>query len=197
MRPVEVVLTDELCLKARLAIDELLARPDEYVMDDEERHDFERLAVFFGYLVEHPQEFPPTGRMAAKIKANLKPPKQPRTTSESTSNARKRRQERRQGGSKRRRAEAREYATAYNEARARMEAELAEAEEAHAALLARLEGQAKFSIVAADGQVLLEGVPEEFIRDEDGEPAKFRTGRILHGDNEAPEIIVPGRNDGR
>lgn len=167
--PVQVALTDDLALKSRLAIDSILA-DDNYQFEDEERADFERLAVFFGQVATNPGGFRPQGKMAKslrKVTRRVAGPSQP----QSRRNRRKARQQRRQGYSKWRRRERRALVEQYNQARATYEQERKEMEEMAAADEARWEKQRKFRIVTPDGQVLVDEIPEELIQTVEGEPA--------------------------
>lgn len=173
MQFVQVVLTDDQALLARAALDLILNDPERYVMTDEERADYERLAVFLGHVAQNPSEFPVTGKMATSVRKAVRRiagPAQPQS----------RRRKRSQGQQKRDRKARRELVAAYNEAVARMEAERQEAEEAHRELLERIEPQPKYRVVSAGGEVILDGVPAEFIQpvDEDG-PAITRDKIVL------------------
>lgn len=167
--PVQVALTDDLALKARLAIDSILG-DENYQFEDDERADFERLAVFFGQVAANPGTFRPQGKMATslrKVTRRMAGPAQP----QSRRNRRKARQQRRQGYAKWRRRERRALAERYNAAREVYEAERKEMEELAAADEARWEKQRRFRIVTPDGNVLVDEIPEELIQTVEGEPA--------------------------
>lgn len=162
---------------ARYAIDALLA-DENHITTEEERDEFQRLAVFLGQVATSPEAFPPQGKNATRIRGIVRRAKGP-AQPQSRKNKRKERQERRQGAAKRRRQERREFTAAYNEALAKVEADMREAEEAQRALEERIAKQPKFTIKAVDGRVILTDIPAEAILREDGEPA-------------FPTIIVPG-----
>lgn len=169
MQPVQIVLTDDLALKARLAIDNILA-DENYVLKEEEEADYQRLAVALGQVAANPSAFPVTGKLAPSIRRVVRVAKgaaQP----QSRRNKRKVRQQNRQGYAKWRRRERRRLVEEYNRAREIYEAEAREAEEAWAEIEARLEKQPKYSVVTLDGQTLVGEIPAEFIRKEDGSPA--------------------------
>lgn len=167
--PVQVALTDDLALKARLAIDSLLA-DENYQFEDDERADFERLAVFLGQVATNPGQFRPQGKLAKSVRRvtrRVAGQAQP----QSRRNRRKARQERRQGYAKRRRQERRALAERFNAAREVYEAERKEMEEIAAEQAARWERQAKYRIVTPDGDVYLDEIPAELIQTAEGEPA--------------------------
>lgn len=169
MRPVEIVLTDEQALMARLALDSLVS-DDNYVMSEEETAEFERLSAFLGIVAEYPHKFPVTGKQAASVRSAVRRVRgaaQP----QSRKNKRKARQERRQRYSKWRRRERKALAEQFNQAREIYEAEAKEVEAYWDELEQRIEKQAKFNIVTANGDTLVAGVPAEFIRKDDGTPA--------------------------
>ncbi|MDE2103114.1 MAG: hypothetical protein KGL39_38065 [Patescibacteria group bacterium] len=179
MQFVQTLITDEQALKVRLAIDLVLQDPERFVMTDEERTEYERLAVFYGHAASNPAAFSPTGEMAQTVKKLVRSAKGPAQPS-SRRNRRKRRQERRTSWRKRERMHRRETAEQFNAA---MEALRRDAEEAEAAAQeaqTRYESEAKFDILGPDGQtVMLRGVPESAIR-----------AMSLSGDG--PKIILPG-----
>src|SRR5579859_6179227 len=115
MQFVQTLITDEQALKIRLAIDMVLQDPERFVMTDEERQEYERLAVFYGHAVTNPSAFSPTGEMAQTVKKivrRAKGPAQPK----SLRNKPKARQERRRAIQKLRRKQRREYNEQYNAA---------------------------------------------------------------------------------
>lgn len=128
----------------------------------------QQLAAFWAYVSEHPEAFPVTGHFASKLKTIVRRHKG-HTATPSRKNKRKARQESRMRTAKARRSERREHAAAYNEARERIEAEQLEAQEAHEELLKSLEGQSKFDIIGPNGEPILQGVPESFIRRVEGD----------------------------
>lgn len=161
---------------ARYAIDALLA-DENHITTDEERADFERLAVFLGQVAASPESFPLTGKNASRIRSVIrraKGPAQPPRKSK-----RHARLEKRQGRQKFLRENRRELAAQYNAARQQMEDEMREAEEHIRATEERIAKQPKFSIKDANGNIALSDIPAEAILREDGEPA-------------FPQIIVPG-----
>jgi hypothetical protein len=170
---VQLVLTDDQALLVRFALDQIINDPERFVMEDEERADYERLAVFFGTAAAEPSRFPPTGAQASRVKSIVRRAKGP---AQQLSRAKKRSQ----GQQKRDRKARREMVEAYNAAFERMEAERAEMEQLQTELEARIENQPKFRVLTAGGQVLLDGVPAEFV-------VNAETGETL-----APKIIVPG-----
>lgn len=142
-------------------------------MEDEERAEFERLAVFLGTAAANPGSFRPQGKNAARVRSIIK-----RVTGPAQRPTR--RKPRSQGQQKRDRQARRELAAAYNAAVAQMEADQAEAEKYHAEVMARIEGQPKFNIVADNGQVILADVPEEFIqRVEGSDPEAAKSAIVL------------------
>lgn len=178
--PVQVALTDDLALKARLAIDSILA-DENYEFEDEERADFERLAVFLGQVATNPGQFRPQGKLAKSVRRvtrRVAGQAQP----QSRRNKRKSRQERRQGFAKRRRAERREMAARFNAAREVYEAERQEMDEIAAEQAARFERQAKYRIVSPTGDVFMDDIPAELIQTADGEPA-FKQLLVIGGDS--------------
>lgn len=176
MRFAEIVITDQQAVMARYAIDALLA-DENHITTEEERADFERLAVFLGQVATSPEAFPLQGKNATRIRSvvrRAKGPAQPRRKPK-----RHARLEKRQGRQKFLRENRRELAAQYNEARAKVEADMREAEEFLAAAQERIAKQPKFSIKDVHGKVVLSDIPAEAILREDGEPA-------------FPQIIVPG-----
>jgi hypothetical protein len=172
----QIVISDEQAAQVAQLIDHNIQHAEEFglVFDEEgEQEGLERLAVFFAAVAGNPQHFPVTGRMATKIKtavrrsaadgAKLGNDGVPEGVPVATS-PRKERQERRMRTSKARRSMRREQAESFNQAREIMEAEQLEAQQAHEELLAELEGQPTFDIIGPDGQPILQGVPESFIR---------------------------------
>jgi hypothetical protein len=171
------VITDHQAQLLRVALDAVLADEERFVLTEEERADYERLAVFFGQVSVSPGSFPLPPEMATRIrkvvrraKGAAQPPRKPK---------RHARLEARQGRQKFLRKNRRELAAQYNEARQKMEDEMREAEELIRAAEERIATQPKFSIKDVHGQVVLRDIPAEAILREDGEPA-------------FPQIIVPG-----
>lgn len=187
MQFVETLITDEQALKIRLAVDLILQDPERFVMTDEERTEYERLAVFFGHAATNPSAFAPTGQQAQTVKTLVRRAKGPAQT-QSRRNRRKARQERRTSWRKRERAHRRETAEQFNAAMESLQRDMAEAEAAAQEAQARYESEAKFDILGPDGRtVMLHGVPESAIRKMTNldalpmsEPAK------------AAKIILPG-----
>lgn len=161
---------------ARYAIDVLL-EDENHITTDEERTEFERLAVFLGQVAASPELFPPTGKNANRIRSIVRrvkgpaqPPRKPK---------RHARLEKRQGRQKFLRQHRRELAAEYNSAREKFELERAEMEEMIRATEERIAKQPKFQIKDVQGNVVVRDIPAEAILREDGEPA-------------FPQIIVPG-----
>jgi hypothetical protein len=170
MRPVEILLTDDLALKARFAIDSILA-DDNYVMTDEEEADFKRLAVFLGQVATNPAQFKPQGKNALRVRSivrSMRGAAQP----QSRKNKRKIRQHNRQGYAKWRRRERKRLVEEFNRARELYEQDAREAAEYWAEVEERVAKQTQYDVVTLDGQTVLAGIPAEFIRlTESGEPA--------------------------
>lgn len=177
MQPVQIALTDDLALKARLALDHLLADEEHVQLTDEERADFERLAVIFGQVATHPEQFKPTGRLAARIKKvgrRVQGPAQP----QSHRNKRKARQERRQRYHKWRRRERKALAEMHNRAMEQYERERQEMEAFYRAVEERIASQPKFQIKDIHGNIVLSDIPAEAILNAEGEPA-FPQSKIV------------------
>lgn len=162
---------------ARAALDIVLGDPEKYVMADEERADFQRLAVFLGEAAANPAAFPVTGEMATRVRSIVRRAKGP-AQPQGRKNRRKLRQEKRQGFAKRRRAERRGMTEAYNAALTQYEAETEEAREAQAALEARIASQPKYNVVAENGQVILAEIPAEFIKPVEADQPEITRGAI-------------------
>ena len=176
-----------------MALDIILNDPERYVLSEDERASYEKLAVFFGVAATDPSRFPPTGdsaRMVKKLMRRAKGPAQP----QSRRNKRKARQERRMRTAKARRKYKREDAENYNRAREAMEAELREMEQIHAEIEAQHAGEAQFMVIGPDGQTpLLMGVPESAIRPMEGAEGA-PTGPVENEPMEArpSKVILPG-----
>jgi hypothetical protein len=158
----ELVLSDEQALMTRAAIDLVLSDPERFVMTDEERADYERLAVFFGAAAVEPSRFPLSPRQADRIKSVVRKAKGP-AQPQSRRNKRKARQERRQSFHKRRRQENRQMREQYHAAMEALERDRQEAEEAFKEMQAKYEAEPKFSIYSGDGQLIMSGVPKSAI----------------------------------
>ena len=154
-------------------------------MTDEERAEFERLAVFFGQVASEPGKFPVTGAMARRVQSIVRAARGPAKPS-SRRNRRKERQERRQGAAKRRRRERAQTVAAYNEARERVAAEVAELEALQAEQLAKLEAEPKFDVVNMHGQTVLAGIPESMIVPQPAE---------LTDEPERGQLLLPGSHE--
>jgi len=152
MQLTQLLLADEQALKVRLAIDLVLQDPERFVMTDEERNEYERLAVFFGTVASDPSRFAPTGEMAQTVKSLVRRARGP-AQPQSGRNKRKVRQERRQGFAKRRRAQRREFAEAYNAAVERVERDMAE----------KYDKEPKFMILRADGVPIMTDIPASMV----------------------------------
>lgn len=186
MQFAEVVLTDDQALKTRFALDELIRKAEgedaEYVMEDDERREFERLAVFFGTVAAEPDNFRPTGKNAARVRSIVKRAK----GRAQTPSLRKRRSGRHQ----RRRAERmhnrrnREQIEQHNAAFEAYAKDQEELEKYLAEIEERQADQPKYTIKDTAGRVILEGVPAEAIFYEDNGEPLYKA---------PPKIIVPGQ----
>lgn len=195
MRFVQLLLTDEQAewtaaalrdaekdLKAQL--DELGDDAEMWMADDAAM--LGRLSMLFQDAAEQPSKYPPTGKRAATVRTIVRRAKgaaQP----QSRKNKRKSRQERRMRTAKERRRLRREVAESWNRAREIMEREAEEAREAYEALLARVADQPKYQVLDSAGNVVLDGIPAEFVRRVD-DGASVDGGRTLP---EGAGIIVP------
>lgn len=136
-----------------------------------------RLALLFRHASESPLQYPPTGKMATTVRSVVRRAKgaaQPKPL-----NKRKQRQERRMRTHKERRRFQKEITASYNAAREQMEAERLEAEQYWHEFQERIEKQAKFKVVTADGRTVVEGVPAEFVIVEET------------GENLLPKVVLP------
>ncbi|MCZ2109394.1 MAG: DUF724 domain-containing protein [Dehalococcoidia bacterium] len=168
----------------------LIAAARDAVQSEEVHEDdilgWNQLIYFLEAVRDEPHKFRPTGKQAAgirKVIARAKGTSQP----QSRKNKRKARQERRMRTHKERRRFRKQIAESYNEARALQEQENAEMEAAFQELQERLEKQPKFRIMAADGSVLIAGVPLEMLQTEEGEPVTPEAFK--------PQLYVPGRDE--
>jgi septal ring factor EnvC (AmiA/AmiB activator) len=176
---VQTLITDEQALKIRLAIDMILQDPERFVMTDEERQEYERLAVFYGHAVTNPSAFSPTGEMAQTVKKlvrRAKGPAQPK----SLRNKRKARQARRRAWQKIQRQQRREMAEQFNAAVEQLAKDREEAEAAAQELAAKYETEHKFDLFDGFGNLIMAGIPESALRDH----------AVVEG--EKPHIILPG-----
>lgn len=168
-------------------IEMLIAAARDAVQSDAVHEDdvlgWNELIYFLEAVRDEPLKFRPTGRQEALIRKVVARAKGTSRTP-SRKNKRKARQERRMRTHKERRRFRKQIAESYNEARALQEQENAEAEAAFKALQERLEKQPKFRIMAADGSVLIAGVPLEMLQTDEGEP--------VTPDAFKPQLIVPG-----
>lgn len=179
MQFVETLITDDQALKIRLALDLILQDPDRYVMTDEERDEYQRLAVFYGVVATDPSRFAPTGKNAQTVKSivrRVKGPAQP----QSRRNRRKMRQERRRAHQKLMRSQRREFAEQYNAAMQTLRSEAEEAGRAAAEVEERFAAEPKVMVLAADGTPVMRGIPASMVVPE---PESL---------DEAPKIILPG-----
>lgn len=147
----------------RAALDIVLNDPERYVMSDEEREAYERLALFFGRAAVDPGHFPLTGKSAARIKSIVRKAKGP-AQPQSRRNKRKARQERRQSAQKRRRADNKLYREEYNEAMAKIRQDQEEAEAAMQEIQERIANEPKFAIYDGVGNLIMSEIPESAIR---------------------------------
>ena len=180
MQFVQTLITDEQALKIRLAIDLILQDPERFVMTDEERTEYERLAVFYGYAATTPSAFSPTGEMAQTVKQIIRRAKGP-AQPKSLRNKRKARQERRTSFRKRERAQRREMAEQFNLAIEALAKDREEAEAAAQEVAERFKNEQKFDVYDAFGNLIMAGVPESVIRKHEEAPAEDK-----------PHIIMPG-----
>ena len=155
----------------RAALDIVLNDPERYVLTEEERSAYERLAVFFGHAVVDPSRFPLSPRQASRIKSVVKKARGP-AQPQSRRNKRKARQERRIAFAKQRRKQNREFREQYNEAMAQLRKEQEEMEQAYAEVQARIEAEPKFDIFDGVGNLIMSGVPESAIRSQETDPAE-------------------------
>jgi len=165
----------------RAALDIVLNDPERYVMTDEERQQYERLAVFYGTAAAAPARFPLSPRQASRIKSIVRKAKGP-AQPQSRRNKRKARQERRQGFQKRRRKELKEFREEYNKALATLRAEAEEAEAAAQELAAKYEAEPKFDVFDGYGNRIMSGIPESAIRPTFTEEPN----------TDVPRVILPG-----
>jgi hypothetical protein len=157
--------------------------------------DLQRLAVFFGAVAAEPSRFPLSGQFAEALKRGARKAKGP-AQPKSRRNARKVRQEKRIGAAKRRRAARRDFVAQHNAVQEAMQAEHQEMNEAYEEMRARLDAEPKFNITDVAGNVILAGVPKSMVQpvpDPDG-PEAFE-GTLMDGlehEPPYPQIIMPG-----
>ena len=179
----------------RAALDIVLNDPERYVLTEDERSAYERLAVFFGSAAVDPARFPLSPRQKSRIKSIVRKAKGP-AQPQSRRNKRKARQERRISFAKKRRKQNRELREAYNEAMAKLREEEAEMEAAYAEVQARVEAEPKFDIVDGQGQLIMSGVPESAIRPKDCETCRpYAMGEPLADPEDlerSKRVILPG-----
>lgn len=177
----------------RAALDIVLNDPERYVLTEEERSAYERLAVFFGSAAVDPARFPLSPKQASRIKAVVKKTRGP-AQPQSRRNKRKARQERRISFAKKRRKQNREFREAYNEAMAKMAAEREEMEAAYREVEARVAAEPKFDIVDGQGNLIMSSVPQSAFRPQEtglDETSPQGTPGAVPG-VEASKIILPG-----
>jgi hypothetical protein len=149
-----------------------------------------RLSLLFADAAENPSKYPPQGKLASTVRditRRAKGAAQP----EGRKNKRKARQERRIATAKERRRYRREMAEGFNKAREIMEQEAAEAAEFQAEIEARISDQPKYNVVDAYGNLIVAGVPAEFVKTEEGEsafPAAHRVGGPM-------DLLLPGSHE--
>jgi hypothetical protein len=173
----QILLSDEQALMTRLALDLILNDPERYQMTDEERADYERLAVFFGTVAAEPSRFAPTGERARTVKSIVRRAKGPAQPAS-------RRKPRSQGQQKRDRAARREAVEMFNAAREAYLKDQQDLEEYMREQQERYESARKWDIYNDAGQLVLAGVPEYALRLPSGETAEELA--------EAPKIVLPG-----
>lgn len=179
MRFVQLLLSDEQAeLVAAACLDaerKLIAEEGEPAAEDAKQ--LGRLALLFQDAAESPLKYPPTGKTASTVRTVIRRAKgaaQPKPL-----NKRKQRQERRMRTAKERRQLRKVITKGYNEARERLEAERLEAEEYEREFQERIAKQRRYKVVNAYGDAVVEGVPAEFVLDEET------------GENLLPKVIVP------
>jgi hypothetical protein len=184
---IQTLLTDEQALKIRYAIDVLLQDPERYVMTDEERTEYERLAVFWGHAVTNPSAFSPTGEMAQRVKTIVRRAKGP-AQPPSRRNKRKARQEQRRAFQKLRRKQRREFNEQYNSAMEQLRSDAEEAERNAQELAAKYEAEPKFEIRDGYGNLIMQGIPKSAIvpMTPDGDVSDVSPS------SDTPHIILPG-----
>lgn len=182
MQFVELVVSTDQALMTRAALDIVLNDPDRYVLTEEERSAYERLAVFFGSAAVDPARFPLSPRQASRIKTLVKKARGP-AQPQSRRNKRKARQERRIATAKQRRKNNREFREQYNEAMAQLRKEQEEMEAAYAEVEARVAAEPKFDIVDGQGNLIMSGVPESAI---------VHAGEEAALERERAKVILPG-----
>ena len=193
MQFAQILVTDDQALKTRLALDLILQDPERYEMTDEERADYERLAVFFGLVATNPSHFAPSGDMARTVKSIIrraKGPAQPQSQS-------KRRAKRSQGKQKRDRAARRLAVEQYNEAYQAYEKDRLDFEEYERELIERFEKEPKVMILRADGQVIMSDIPASMVVPMDAPltEADFEQAASDMPEKVAPRIFVPGSHE--
>lgn len=191
MQFAQVLVTDDQALKTRLALDLILQDPERYEMTDEERADYERLAVFFGLVATNPSHFAPTGEMARTVKSIIrraKGPAQPQSQS-------KRRLKRSQGKQKRDRAAKRLAVEQYNEAFAAYEKDRLDFEEYERELVERFKDEPRVQVLRADGVVIMSDIPASMVVPMDAPltEADFEQAANDMPEKVAPSIYVPGQ----
>lgn len=176
MRFVQLLLTDEQAELTAAALRDAEKALKELAEEDvpEEHRSYVgeniaqigRLSMLFQDMSENPAKYTPTGEMARTVRSIVKRAKgRPQIPS-----LRKKRADRHQ----RRRMERRyfrrnrEYIEQYNRAVEITEAERAEAEANAAELAKRIEGQPTYTVTDGYGNVLMSGIPAEFVLDADG-----------------------------
>lgn len=183
MRFVQPLLTDEQSLLTSLAIKLILEDEERFVLSEDERAQYEKLATFFGIVAQRPTQFAPTGQNASTVKSivkRAKGPAQPQTRR----NARKARQLRRRAHQKLMRKQRREVAEQWNAAVEQYEQERAEAEAQAQELVERLDAEPKLMLTDAFGNVVMTDIPESLVKpmpvEPDAQPA-----------NESELLILP------
>lgn len=170
----------------RAALDIVLNDPERYVLTDEERQQYERLAVLYGHAAVDASRFPLSPKQAARLKSVVKKARGP-AQPQSRRNKRKARQERRIAFAKQRRKNNREFREQYNEAMRQMEAEREEAEKAYAEIAARIENERKYQIKDGMGNLIMSEIPASAISPMDAPEQSFADPA------EAPlRILLPG-----
>jgi len=175
MQFVQLLLTDQQVELLAAAARDGMNTPD---IHSEDANELWRLHLLLQDASEKPSKYPPMGKMAASVRTLVR--KNKGAAQPPRKNKRKQRQEGRRAWNIQRRKQRRIFAEEYNKAVEIMEAETAEHEANVAELIERTEKQAKFNVTDGFGQVVLEGVPAEFIVDSEGNSLLTEKKAKLH-----------------
>lgn len=185
MQFAQVLLTDEQALMSATAIRLILEDEERYVLTDEERDGFTKLAGFFGLVAERPTAFAPKGAMARSVKSIVRRAK---GAAQPVSQTKARKAKRSQGQQKRDRQAARELRAHFNAAREKYEAERAEMEAMDRELEERFANEPRVQVVDVNGRILMSEIPASMVVPMVDEPAPEVTSEQI--DN---AIYVPGQ----